>query len=410
MNDQDHDIKIIRKLASDYMEIANKPIQEERRKLWEEHFSLKKTRIPVATNFGTWNAWCLEVFGDDAMECKDPFYRFFERNFKMQMFQYETGDDIIQEPWTTLFATRRGGSWGLDVTVHHSGESGGAWKAEAPLANWDDMDKLIKPKFEIDKDETEKNYERIHKAIGDIIEIDLCYGLPMAYFAGDISSTIATFRGLQQIMLDMYVDPDKYHQLLAFLRDGILAAQDAAEAANELTLTCAANQTQPYAEELERIKANSGPRKRKDMWGFIAAQEYTLISPEFHDEFLLQYQKPIMAPYGLVHYGCCEDLTKKIDLLRTVPNLRSIAVTPAADTKECARQIGKDYVMSWRPDPADSVCMDWNEERLRRLLREGIEACSDGYYHIFLKDIETVQGETDRLKRFVDITREELDA
>jgi hypothetical protein len=416
MNEQERDIKALRKVAAEYMEIANKPIQEERRKMWEEHFALKKTRVPIVTNFGTWTAWCAEEFSDDKMECKDPFYRHFERALRMQIFQYETGDDIIQDPWITMFSVRTGPpgmfgeAWGLQADIHHSGEQGGAFKTDAPIKDWSDMKKLVAPKYGIDKAATEKNYERLHKAVGDIIEVDLNNGLPLAYFGGDISTTIAYLRGLEQIMLDMYVDPDKFHELLAFLRDGILAAQDAAEAAGELTLTCSGNQTQPYTLGLERIKANSGPRKRKDLWGFMAAQEYTLISPEFHDKFLLEYQKPIMAPFGLMHYGCCEDLTKKIDILRTIPNLRSIAVTPAADVKECARQIGKDYVMSWRPNPADTVCMDWNEDRLNRVLDEGIEACSDGYYHVFLKDIETLQGETDRLKRFVEMTRNKLDS
>ena len=46
---------------------------------------------------------------------------------------------------------------------------------------------------------------------------------------------------------------------------------------------------------------------------------------------MLQYQIPLMAPFGLAAYGCCEDLTPKIDLLRQIPNLRRIAVSPMAD-------------------------------------------------------------------------------
>ena len=62
------------------------------------------------------------------------------------------------------------------------------------------------------------------------------------------------------------------------------------------------------------------------------------MSPKFHDEFLFQYQIPIMEHFGLVHYGCCEDLTRKIDMLRQLKNLRSIAVTPAANLRKCAGQ------------------------------------------------------------------------
>ncbi|GAI58840.1 unnamed protein product [marine sediment metagenome] len=48
--------------------------------------------------------------------------------------------------------------------------------------------------------------------------------------------------------------------------------------------------------------------------------------------------------FGLVAYGCCEDLTYKVDMLRQIPNLRRIAVPPFADAAKCAEQIGRDYV------------------------------------------------------------------
>ncbi|NLL83506.1 MAG: hypothetical protein GX230_04610, partial [Lentisphaerae bacterium] len=40
--------------------------------------------------------------------------------------------------------------------------------------------------------------------------------------------------------------------------------------------------------------------------------------------------------FGLVHYGCCEDLGEKIGMLRQLKNLRSIAVTPVANVRHCA--------------------------------------------------------------------------
>ena len=144
---------------------------------------------------------------------------------------------------------------------------------------------------------------------------------------------------------------------------------------------------------------------------YCAAQEFTLISPEFHEEFLLQYQRPIFEPYGLLHYGCCEDLTHKIGILRSFKNLRSIAVTPVANVAACAEQIGPDYVVSWRPNPTDMVCAGWSEQRIRKIIGEGLQACrANGCcVHVHLKDIETVQGDTSRLARWTRIVRELAD-
>jgi hypothetical protein len=144
----------------------------------------------------------------------------------------------------------------------------------------------------------------------------------------------------------------------------------------------------------------------KQLWWYCAAQEFTLISPAMHDEFMLQYQLPIIKQFGLCAYGCCEDLTRKIDMLRQIPNLRVIAVTPRADVRRCAEQIGRDYVMSWRPNPADMICCTFDEGRIRRIISDGLAAAGNLHTHIHLKDIETVEGDTTRLARWVKIVRE----
>ncbi|HPP12698.1 MAG TPA: hypothetical protein PKW42_08205, partial [bacterium] len=225
-------------------------------------------------------------------------------------------------------------------------------------------------------------------------------------FSMDISTHLGRLRGHQQIMLDMYDAPEKLHQLLAFMRDGILTNQQEAEEAGDITLLSHTNQAMAYCEELEDPAIDSGPRKRKDIWGYCAAQEYTLISPAMHDEFLLQYQLPILKKFGLTAYGCCENLTEKIMMLRQVPNLRIIAVTPSANVHRCAEQIGQDYVLSWRPNPADMVGYGFDPGRIRRIIKEAMGSLRHSHTIIVLKDIETVQGEPERLKKWVKLVQE----
>ena len=96
-------------------------------------------------------------------------------------------------------------------------------------------------------------------------------------------------------------------------------------------------------------------------------------------------------------------------MLRQVPNLRSIAVSPRADVRACAEQIGRDYVLSWRPNPTDMVCAAWDEGRIRRIIRAGLDAWRGCVAHIHLKDIETVRGDPGRLARWVGIVRDEIE-
>lgn len=403
-----NDVQVLRELAKQYAEIAAKPIQQQRRDLWAAHFALKKTRPPILASYGMWNVWCREVFGDKAMRCKDPFYREHERELRMQIFHDTIGDDFIQEPWLTQRASTKGSwdkPWGLLQSIHTTDIEGGACKFDPPIKDWSDTQKMTPMPHIINEEETSRNIARIREAVGDILPIDAVREPFYCGFNSDISTHLARLRGLETIMTDMYEYPEELHKLLAFMRDGILANNQAAEDAGDYSLTAQQNQSLTYADGLERPAPNSGKRKRKQLWGFCAAQEYTLISPEFHEEFMFQYQRPIMEHFGLVHYGCCEDLTRKIDMLRKLKNLRSIAVAPLADVAKCAKQIGADYAISWRPNPTDMVCCGWSEERVRTIIKKGLDDSKGCCVHIHLKDIETVEGDLSRLSRWTAIVR-----
>lgn len=410
---QHNDILVLRDLAKQYAEIAADPIQEERRALWSRLNSLQRTRPLIMATFGMWNVLCREVFGDAHMRCEDPFYRGHERALRMQIFQFAVGDDCIQEPWITQAASVYGPwrqVWGVNEGHSDTTMEGGAWHYEPPIKEWKDVEKMTALHHRIDEEETARNVAKLQDAVGDILEVNVERGPALQGFMADISTSLAGLRGLEQIMVDMYESPEELHRLLAFMRDGILQNQREAEDAGDFHLTTQGNQSITYAEELERPRANSGPRKRKELWCHCAAQEYTLVSPEMHDEFLLQYQLPIIKNFGLVAYGCCENLTKKIDMLRQIPNLRHIAVTPTADVAKCAEQIKGDYVFSWRPNPTDMVCYGFDEGKIRQIIRDGMEASKGCHVTIHLKDIETVEGESERLAKWARIVRSVTDA
>lgn len=405
------DRQALRELVRQYIDLTRMPVYEERRELWRRHMSLERTRPLVLATYGMHNVWCREVFGDKTLVCEDPALRAQERALRMAIFHDTIGDDYILEPWLTVGAVHRarggifGGLWGLAENRRLSDVEGGSWKGSPPIKEWGDIARMVAPRHDIDEVQTAAALGRLQDAVGDLIAIDLDRGPAARSFAGDISTTIASLRGLDQLMIDMYESPDELHRLLAFMRDGILANQREAEDAGDFGLTCHANQSMPYSKELEDPAPNARPRKRRQLWGFFAAQEYTLVSPEFHERFLFRYQLPIMAAYGLTHYGCCEDLTRKIDMLRQAPNLRSIGVSPMADLARCAEQIGSEYVLSWRPSPSDMVAHRFDPGLVLNAVTRALEVTRGCHLTIHLKDIETVNGEPGRLGAWVALVR-----
>jgi len=127
-------------------------------------------------------------------------------------------------------------------------------------------------------------------------------------------------------------------------------------------------------------------------------------------EFMFAYQKPILERYAVTSYGCCEDLTNKINILKTLKNLRRIAVSPFADLRKCAEQIGDDYVLSWRPNPSDMVSHGVDENYVRKYIHSGIDIMKQNgcIYDITLKDVETVSADPSAIINWTRIVRDEI--
>jgi len=398
------DMAILRDLAYEYMDICSAPIQEQRRALWRAHNSLKPTRPLIYVRAFAWHempqSHCL---------CTDPFLRSFEDHFRQQLFWSALDDDSIFEPWVTIQATRTCTGWGISGRRNFSDEPGGSFKVDYPIKELSDIEHLRAPWHGIDEAKTSEDAERLAAAIGDITTINVDRGPAYRMWTGDLSTDLGYLRGIEHFMLDMLDHPDWLHQLVRFLSDGVLKTHNEAEAAGDWGLCAHQNQAMPYAEELQDPAPNRNGVKRSELWGYMAAQELTAVSPAMHDEFLLQYQLPILKHFGLVAYGCCEDLTHKIDMLRQIPNLRRIAVSPFANVRKCAEQIGMDYVLSYRPSPADMVSYGFDPDRIQSILRRDLEACKHCHVDITLKDVETVQADPDRVRKWVEVTRKVIE-
>jgi hypothetical protein len=403
------DVAILRELAKRYAEIAHDPIQDERRALWRQHNSLQHTRPPV---YVRWLAAWHEA-PESRNQCEDPFYQQHETFLRQMIFQQSIGDDYVIEPWITqeaTYITPPGSVWGPPFGRIPSPEPGGSWMFDPPIKTEEDLAKLVKPRHLIDEEQTARNVARLQEAVGDILEVNVSRAPIYRMWHADISTDLANLRGLEQMMWDMVDRPEWLKKLIGFMSEGIRAAQDEAEAAGDWHLCDHQNQAMPYALELPDPQANSPSVSRKQLWVFCASQETTEVSPAMWNEFMLQYQLPILEPYGLVAYGCCEDLTRKIDYLRQIPNLRRIAVTPRANVRRCAEQIQRDYVFSYRPNPAEMVCCGFDPEHIRKVIKQALEDAKGCCVDITLKDVQTVQGQPERLAAWVKVVRSVADA
>ena len=400
---------IIRELAKRYVDIAADPRNDELRRLWSDHLSLRPTRTPIHTMIGPWDAWVGEEL-EKTVRCENPFLHEIEWELRSRLLVAEFGDDTIFEPWLECGAINAEPwdmMWGVRYVGEHLSERGSAFKPLPCLPDLDDLSQLKPPPHAFDEEATQRKAAAWHDALDGILPFEVTRK-PMGGIGGDIGTALMKLRGMEQVMADMLEHPEALHRLLAFLRDGFLAKHAAMAAAGDWTLATHYNQLMPYARELPPPVANGDPVPMSQLWHHFSAQEFAGVSPAMHDEFILQYQRPIIEQFGLVTYGCCEDLSRKIDILRPLRNLRVITASPMLDTAglaRCAEQIGTDYALSWRPSPAECLCNSWNPERLERTLRAGFEATRGTRRHIHINSVHTVQGDPSRIRKFCTLAR-----
>ena len=75
----------------------------------------------------------------------------------------------------------------------------------------------------------------------------------------------------------------------------------------------------------------------------------------------------------------------------------------------CAEQIGTDYVISYRPNPAEMVCCGFDADHVREAIRRDLDACRGLHVDITLKDVNTVENQPQRLAEWVRTVREVAD-
>jgi hypothetical protein len=129
------------------------------------------------------------------------------------------------------------------------------------------------------------------------------------------------------------------------------------------------------------------------------AQIFASVSPAMHKEFDLDYAVRFYKRFGLVYYGCCEPLDTKLHLVKKIPNLRKISMSPWVDVERGAEQIGRDFVFSRKPSPAFLAGSSWHPDRVEEDLRDVVTRCA---HHgcpleLILKDISTVGYQPQRL-------------
>ena len=224
----------------------------------------------------------------------------------------------------------------------------------------------------------------MHELLGDILPVRLTCGM---LASATLGTAAADLRGMTQMMMDLAAEPELMHRLMAYLRDAALGTMEQVAATGLLTpnnlgpMTCSDPIGEPDAD---------GSVGYQNMWCMANSQEFQGVGPAMWREFLLEYQRPIIEQFGLSGYGCCENLTHKIDGVLSLPNLRIFVCSAWTYLEAVQEAVGQDYVIMWRQKASDVVFPD-DVETIRRDLEEGCKQLQGYHYQIVLRELQTLE-------------------
>ncbi len=403
------DREILRDLANRVAEIAALPIQEERRELWKAHNSLQPTR-PMMLIFpeGSWE----ELLPNESLKCEGEEARRIEFDLRHRIYKHEhfQDDAVTEGEWIVQKVIHNSG-WGLEGKRIPSPEARGAWKFDPVIQAPSDLKKLRFPQITYDKEATERKLGEFQDLFGGILEVKL---KGVAHISYHLMSQYTSWRGLRQMMTDMYRQPKMLHEAMAFLVEGHRRILQQYIDQNLLSLnndgTYHSSGGNGYTDELPKPGFDPNRVRPCDMWASAESQELAQVGPKQHAEFALRYEKQLLKPFGLNGYGCCEDLTLKLDDVFTIPNIRRISISPFADVDKCAPKLGGDYIFSWKPHPTHLVGK-FDADMIRTYIRHTIDVAQENgcVLEIILKDTHTCEHQPERFDRWSQIAREEIE-
>jgi hypothetical protein len=402
------DRKTIRDLARRVADIAALPVQAEKRALWTKHNSLQPAR-PMILLFpeGSW----VELLPDKHLTCEGETAQRVEWALRSRIYTHEhfQDDTVIEKEWIVQKTIHNSG-WGLEARRIPSTEARGAWKFDPVIIAPSDLSNLRVLEITYDEKATMVELAQALDLFGDILDVKL---KGIAHISYHLMDQYTVWRGLEETMVDMYLQPQMLHDAMAFLQEGhhrVLAQyvdQNLLSLNNDSTYHNSGGNS--YTDELPAPGFDPERVRPCDMWASAEAQQLALVGPRQHAEFSLQYEKRLLEPFGLNGYGCCEDLTLKLDDVFTIPNIRRISISPFADVDACAARLGGGYIFSWKPHPAHLVGA-FDEQRIRGYIRHAIEAAQAHgcVLEMILKDTHTCEHHPERFDRWTQIARQEV--
>jgi hypothetical protein len=386
----------LRHLGEQLAAVAALPVHREKARLWQKLNDLQSVRPLVWINEIPWHE--MNVEDELTLRTIHPWARELETRMRRTLYQWHhmPGDmvvnDFIECP-LAIHSTDFGIIEDVDVAKTDAANEIVSRHFHIQIREPKDIEKIRMPVVTHDKETTAVAYDAMRGLFHDIMPVRKVGQTHIWFTPWDY---LIRWWGLEEAMLDLVERPEMVNAAVERMVDAWMVELDQFEALNLLSLDC--NNTRVgsggfgYSSEMPGTPFDPARVMPHNMWGCSNAQIFSDVSPDMHWEFALRHDLRWLARWKLTYYGCCEPLHRKIGLLRRIPNLRKISVSPWNDFERMIREIAGDYVFSFKPSPAIFIDDVWSPEKARAQLAAVLDkARGTCHVEVIMKDISTVR-------------------
>lgn len=396
------DKDILKSLGEETAQIAALPIQKEKVGLWRKLNDLNSARPMVWINEIPWHE--MNVNDELTLQCEHKWARDLEDRLRKTLYQWKhmPGDMVVNNYIDCPLAIRST-NFGIseDVDIAKTDESSDVYSRhfKVQIREPEDIEKIKTPVITYDKTATESSFHAMQEIFSGILPVKKVGQTHIWYTPWDY---LIRWWGVQEAMMDLIMRPEMVHAIYERMVQAWMAELDQFIGQNLLSLDCGNTRIGSggygYVSDLPGKDFDPGHVKPHNMWGCSNAQIFSSVSPEMHWEFAVEHDIKWLSRWGLIYYGCCEPLDRKMDILRRIPNLRKISVSPWCNSDRIIDGIGTDYVISRKPNPAIFAETTFSAEGAETELLEFLEK-TEGKCHVelIMKDISTVKYQPQRL-------------
>jgi len=399
----------LRNLACKYAEYACGETMAQRREKWRVHNRRQEKTFPFHIEDNG------SYFKDltPPLECEADECRALEGRLLHALVAYEMIDDdrIIPDRFVVDWCTPLTGTCDeLRITRADNGRGSSlGYRTNKPIKDIDaDLGKLKKRTISLDRGQTERQAHLAEEAFAGLLPVEV--GRPSSLYSNGITNQAVHLMGMQELYLQMAMNPDAVHRLFAFLAEDNLALGQWEEGQNLLTLNHDGNQGYCSGSSLfsDETAVPAGNRVvSTDRYGYLESQESAGISADMFAEFLMPHFTRFANKFKLVKFGCCEPVHNLMPVLQRLPGLRKVSVTPWCDLRKLTETCREDVIWCRKPIPLKLCGETFALDDLRGHLQETLDIGKDYFIEFVYRDTNLLTGNMiDRVAQTCDMIRE----